>query len=108
MVELTSYGLIALTAVLVIAFCFAYGDELPPTREKSSHDLINDTHVIDSRIIGTTTGSLRLGRTVRQYPQSVSTPASALRKTVAAETVPGVFYNDSFQNDRGSEKAFNG
>jgi hypothetical protein len=106
MVELTSYGLIALTAVLVIAFCFAYGDELLSTREKSSRDLIVDAHLNDSRIIGTTTGSLRLGKTVRQYQQSA--PASPRQKTSAVEIVHGATYNDSLQNDRGSGKAFNG
>jgi hypothetical protein len=106
MVELTSYGLIALTAVLVIAFCIAYGDELPTTREKSSHDLISDAHLNDSRIIGTTTGNLRLGRKVRQHQQSA--PASPLQKTSAVEIVHGATYKDSLQNDRGSGKAFNG
>jgi hypothetical protein len=106
MVELTSYGLIALTAVLVIAFCFAYGDELPSTREKSSQDLISDAHLSDSLIIGTTTGSLRLGREVRLYQQSA--PALPLQKTSAVEIVHRAAYNDSFQNDRGSGKAFNG
>lgn len=106
MVELTSYGLIALSAVLVIAFCFAYGDELLSTREKSSHDLISDARLNDSRIIGNTTGSLRLGRRVRQYQQSA--PGSPLQKTSAVEIVHGAPYNDSFQNDRRSGKAFNG
>jgi hypothetical protein len=105
MVELTSYGVTALTAVLVIAFCFAC-DELPSTREKSSHDLINDAHSNDSRIIATTKGSLRLGRTVCQQQQSAA--ASALRKTSPLETVRGATHNDGFQNDRGSGKAFNG
>ena len=45
MVELTPYGLTGLTAILVIAFCFAYADEFLRTREKSSCDLINDPHV---------------------------------------------------------------
>jgi hypothetical protein len=41
MVELASYGLIGLTAVLVVAFCFACSIELPSIREKSSYDLID-------------------------------------------------------------------
>jgi hypothetical protein len=47
MLELMSYGLTGLTAMLVMAFCFAYGDELPRTREKSSYGLINNAHVND-------------------------------------------------------------
>jgi hypothetical protein len=106
MVELTSYGLTGLTAMLVIAFCFASGVELPSNREKSPHDLISDAHVNDSRIIGTTKGSLRLGRKVRQYQQCA--PASPQRKPSAVETVHGATYNDSFQNNRRSERPFNG
>jgi hypothetical protein len=34
MLELMSYGLIGLAAVVVIAFCFAYGEEFPPPLEK--------------------------------------------------------------------------
>jgi hypothetical protein len=41
MVELASYGLIGLTAVLVVAFFCACSVELPSIREKSSCDLIN-------------------------------------------------------------------
>jgi hypothetical protein len=51
MVELTSYGLTGLTAMLVVAFCFAFGDALPRTREKYSHGLINDARLHGSRII---------------------------------------------------------
>ena len=87
MVELTSYALTGLTAMLVIAFCFACGGELPSTREKSSHDLISDARSDDSRIVGTTTGSLWLRGEARQYQQSA--PASPLRKTSAVETVHG-------------------
>jgi hypothetical protein len=59
-VELTSYGLTGLAAMLVIAFCFAYGHELPPTREKSSHDPINNAHMNDSPTIDTGARSPRL------------------------------------------------
>ena len=38
MVELASYGLIGLTAVLVVAFFFACSVELPSIQEKSSYD----------------------------------------------------------------------
>jgi len=41
MLELTIYGLMALAAIVVIAFFFAYGDEFQPARGKSSFDLIN-------------------------------------------------------------------
>ncbi len=58
MVELASYGLTGLTAMLVIAFCFAYGDELPRTREKSSYDLINNAHVNDSTLVETGHGAI--------------------------------------------------
>jgi hypothetical protein len=60
MMELTSYGLTGLIAILVIAFCFAHGHELPPTREKSSRDLINNAHMNDSPMIETSARSLRL------------------------------------------------
>jgi hypothetical protein len=53
-VELTSYRLTGLTAMLVVAFCCACGDELPPIREKFSHDLISDARLNDSRIIDKT------------------------------------------------------
>jgi hypothetical protein len=58
MVELTSYGLTGLTAMLVMAFCLAYGDELPRTREKSSHDLSNNRQVNDSRLVETGHGAV--------------------------------------------------
>jgi hypothetical protein len=41
MVQLMSYVLTGLTAMLVIASCCAYGDELPPTQQKSSYDMID-------------------------------------------------------------------
>jgi hypothetical protein len=40
MLQLMSYGLTGLAAVVVIAFCFAYGDEFPLGRKRS----INLTH----------------------------------------------------------------
>jgi hypothetical protein len=43
MVELASYGLIGLTAVVIAAFCLACSIELPSIREKSSYHLINET-----------------------------------------------------------------
>jgi hypothetical protein len=59
--ELTSYGLTALTAMMVVAFCFAYGDELPRTREEFSCDLISAAHLNDSMMIesGREAGDIR-------------------------------------------------
>ena len=54
MAELTSYGLTGLTAMLVMAFCLAYGDELPRT----SHDLSNNRQVNDSRLVETGHGAV--------------------------------------------------
>jgi len=58
-VERTSYGLTGLTTMSVIAFCFVYGRELPPTREKSSNDRIDNPHRNDSPKIATGARSLR-------------------------------------------------
>ena len=58
MVELASYGLTGLTAMLVMTFCFAYGDELRRTREKSSYGLINNAHVNYSPLIVTVARTL--------------------------------------------------
>jgi hypothetical protein len=49
MLELTIYGLIWLTAMLLIAFWFAYADEFASTQEKSSFDLVNDGPSKDSQ-----------------------------------------------------------
>jgi hypothetical protein len=67
MLELTIYGLVGLTAMLVIAFCFAYADEFSPAREKSSFDLINSAHLNDSQIIETGNGSPRFRGTVGKH-----------------------------------------
>jgi hypothetical protein len=79
MVELTSYGLTGLTAMLVIVFCLAYSDALLATQERSLHALINNEHLNDSRIIRTMTDSLRLGSAV-------------------GETADGRIYRDSCRN----------
>jgi hypothetical protein len=52
MLELTIYGLMGLTAVLVIAFFFAFGDEFPAVRETvlilaNSNAHLNDPHLIE-------------------------------------------------------------
>jgi hypothetical protein len=67
MLELTIYGLVGLTAMLVIAFCFAYADEFSPAREKSSFDLINNAHLNDFQTIETGTGRPRLRGTVGKH-----------------------------------------
>jgi hypothetical protein len=65
--ELTICGLVGLAATLVIAFCFAYADEFSPARERSSFDLINNTHLNDSQILETGTGSPRFRGTVGKH-----------------------------------------
>ncbi len=104
MVELTAYGLTGLMAILVMAFCFAYGDELPPPRKKSARDLINNARLNHSRIIEATTGSLRFGRTAGE--QQETAPASLPRTTSPVEAVRSAICNDASQNDRGPGKAF--
>jgi hypothetical protein len=47
MLELMSYGLTGLAAVVVIAFCFAYGDEFP-LLEQPSIDLMDKAHSLPS------------------------------------------------------------
>ena len=106
MVALTSYALTGVAAMLVIAFCFAYGDEFPPTLEKSSFDLINNAHLNDSQTIETATGNPRFRGTVGK--QQKTAPASLLQKTSPAETGPGAIYSDSVQNNRGPVDAFHG
>jgi hypothetical protein len=56
MVELTYHGLTGLTALLVMAFRFACGDELIRPREKRSYGLI------DNAVIETWARSLRFRR----------------------------------------------
>jgi hypothetical protein len=105
-VELMSYGLIGLTAMLVIAFCFAYGDELLRTREKSSYDRINNAHRNDSPMIETGARSLRLPREVDKQQKTASAPLQ--RKTSPVEMGHGAIYSGSFQNDREPLEAFHG
>jgi hypothetical protein len=105
-VELMAYGLTGLMAILVIAFCFAWGDELPWPGKQSSRDLINNARLDHSRIIESTTRSLRFGRPVGD--QQETGPASSPRKTSPVEAVPSAIRNDSSRNARGPRKAFNG
>jgi len=44
MLELVSYGLTGLAAVVVIAFCFAYSETFSPGQEKRSIDRMNEAH----------------------------------------------------------------
>jgi hypothetical protein len=50
MLELTSYGLTGLAAMVDLAFCSAYGDEFRPTSLKSSFDLIDNARLNDCPI----------------------------------------------------------
>jgi uncharacterized protein (TIGR03118 family) len=105
-VELTSYGLTGVTAVLVISFCFAYGGELPRTRKKSSYDLINNAHLNDSPLVETEARSLRFRG--NEGKQQETAPASSLQKTSRVETGHGAIYGGSFRNDRGTLEALHG
>ena len=97
MVELTSYGLTGLTAILVMAFCFAYGDELRRTREKSSYGLINNAHVNNSPLVVAVARTLRFRGHVGE--QQATSPASQLQRPSRVETGHGAIYACSFRND---------
>jgi hypothetical protein len=107
MLELTIYGLMGLAATLVIAFYFAYGDEFPPAREKSSFDLVNNGHLNDSQVMETGTDKRRFRGTVIMQ-QRTAAPASLPQTTSPSETGPAAIYSDSFQKDRGQGEAFHG
>jgi hypothetical protein len=92
--------------MLVIAFCFAYGDELPPTRKKSSFDLPDSAHINDSPMIETGARSPRFQKEVGK--QQETAPASLLQKTSPVETGRSTIYGDGFQNDRGPLEAVHG
>jgi hypothetical protein len=104
--ELTSYGLTALTAMMVVAFCFAYGDELPRTREEFSCDLISAAHLNDSMMIESGARSRRYQGDVRKQQGTV--PAYLLQKTSRVETGHGAIYIGSVRSDRGTLEAFHG
>ena len=106
MVELMSYGLTGLTAMLVIAFCFAYGDELARTRKKSSYDLVHRAPRNDFSMIEAGARSLRLRREVDEQQETASAPLQ--RKTSPVETGHRAIYNGSFQNDRRPLEALHG
>ena len=44
MLELVSYGLTGLAALVVIAFCFAYSETSSPGQEKRSIDRMNEAY----------------------------------------------------------------
>ena len=67
MLELATYGLIGLAAMLFIAGWFAYADEFSSPREKSSFNRIKDAHLNDSQMIETGTGNPRIQGTVRTH-----------------------------------------
>jgi hypothetical protein len=48
MLEFTSYGLTGLVAMLAVAFCFAFSDDLAPSKNKSSADPLDNAYSIGS------------------------------------------------------------
>jgi hypothetical protein len=107
MLELIAYGLVGLAAMLVIAFCFAYADELSPVREKSSFDPVKkNAPSSDSRMISTRTGNPRFRGTVRKQQETV--PACLLPTTSPAETGTGTIYGDSCRSENGRGEPFHG
>jgi hypothetical protein len=106
MVELTSYGLTGLAAILAIAFCLAYGDELAPTREKFSYGLINNPHVNDSPLVETGARNLRFRGDVGK--QQETSPAFLLQKTSRVEAGYGAIYSGGFRSNRGTLEAYHG
>ena len=59
MLELTSYGLTGLVAMLVVAFCFAFTDELARRKEESSCDPIRNVHLPASSGLNETLATAR-------------------------------------------------
>ena len=106
MLELSSYGLMGLAAMLIIAFYFAYGDEFPPARKTSSFDLINSADLNYSQMIETGTGNPQFQGTVGK--QQETAPASLPETISPAEAGPGAIYSDSFQSDGGQVEVFHG
>jgi hypothetical protein len=105
MIKLNSLGLTGLAAFGVMAFCFAYRDELPPAREKSVLALVNDADN-DSSMIETEVGIPRFrGRVGKQREKA---RASLLQTTSPAETGSGAICSDGFQTDRRQADGFHG
>jgi hypothetical protein len=84
MLELTMYGLVGLTVMLVVAFFCAFGDEFSPVREKSAVDLISNAQLHGSQMIELRPGSPRVQRIVRRTHETA--PAPMLQNTSAPET----------------------
>jgi hypothetical protein len=92
--------------MLVMAFCFAYGDDLPRTREKPSYGLISNPNVNDSPLVETGARNPQFREDVGK--QQETAPASLLQKTSRVETGHGAIYSGSFRNDNGTLDAFHG
>jgi hypothetical protein len=105
-VELTSYGLTAVTAVLVVAFCLACGDELPRTRKKSLYELLNNVDVNDSPPVETGARSLWFRENGGKQQETAS--ASMLQKTSRVETGRSAICGGSSRNDRETLEVFHG
>jgi hypothetical protein len=57
MLELTIYGLVGLAAMLIMAFCFAYADEVSSARKQFSFDPNDNAHLTNSPAIKPGTSS---------------------------------------------------
>ena len=106
MMKLISCGLVGLAAFRVMAFCFAYRDELPPAREKSVLDLVNDADLNDSPMIETGVGVPWFRGTAAKQRQTA--PGSLLRTTPRTETGSGAIWSDGRQCDRGQVEGLHG
>jgi hypothetical protein len=106
MMKLISFGLMGLAAFRVMAFCFAYKDELPPPREKSALCLLDDADLNDSPMIETWVGVPRFRRT--RGKQRTTAPASSLQTTSPAETGPVTICSFSVPSNRRQVEAFHG
>ena len=97
MMKLISFGLMGLAAFRVMVFCFAYKDELPPSRQKSALCLLDGTDLNDSPMIETGAEISRFrGRAGKQREKA---RASLLQTTSPAETGSGAICGD-VQSDR--------
>ena len=98
MLELTTYGLVGLAAMLIIAFYFAYGDEIPSARETSLFDLVTRSQMIET------------GKEISQYRRTSGKQQDAtasLPQTIApAERRPGAIYSDNCQSGGGQVEMF--
>ena len=101
MVQLMSYGLTGLAAMLVIAFCSAYGADLA-TKQESSYGLINNAHMDDSPTITPGTRSLAFRGALGKQQQHIS---AALSTTApSTKTRSSAIYGQCLQSARGQMK----